>query len=249
MNKFLTIGAFSLAVAGVVYQFDENIVIFGIVLVGSFILIYLLSWFEKMLKDSPGKLLNMILYYITKNKNSFVVEYYEAKYVYLTKNQMEYYKSIDLRCCRNYLTKWTERFCWSSYSSDIKVQPICDGQKISFLPSKNFWTIFQIDLGERIRKHRRIRTGMKITGLKDDLGLAKPFLSLVTEKKIKERKMMVIIPKQLEPKNVRFEIYSSNTPENVIMGEPLEYNETIGGYEKTIKYPRKGWTYSIIWDW
>ena len=249
MNKFLTITAFSLAITSFIYQFTDNKLILLICLIGSIVLIYFLSWIEKMAKNFPGEIMSAILYYITKNRNSYVIEYSEAKYVYLNKNEMEYYKSMDLRCCKSYLNKWIEKFCWTSYSSEIRVNPINDHQSISFLPSKNYWTIFQIDFGERIRKRERITTGMKITGLKDDLGLAKPFLSLVNDKKIKERKLMVIIPKWMEPKNPRFEIYESNNPTKIIKTESLSYDEVLGGYEKTVKYPRKGWTYSIIWNW
>lgn len=249
MNKFMSIGAFSLAITAFVYQFTDDKIIWISVLVVSFLIAYLLSFLEKILTESQGAFLNWFLYHISKNRDPYIIEYSEAKYEYKSLNEMEYSKEIELISCKNHLKKYSEKFCWSSYSKDITILPIYEGQTINYLPSKNFWTLFEIDLGRRLRKRQTETTGMKIIGLKDDLGLAKPFLSIFNERKTKESKLVVIIPEELHPQNARFEICQGNNSDNVIKRSLLEYNESIGGYEMSVKYPRKGWTYSIIWDW
>lgn len=249
MNNFLTIGAFSLAVTSFAYPFlnDKKWCIF--ILFTTYIILYLISYIEKLIKKSKGDLLDKALYFITRNREPYLIDYTEAKYIYKSKNEMEYHKRVDLISRTNYLTRYPEKFCWSSYSSDIKVLPMETGQKINYMPSKNFWTIIDIEFNQRIKKRDTISSGMMVMDLKDEIGLSKPFLSLENDKKVKHRKMMVIIPKDLKPCNARFEVYPSHNQENIIKSEAIEYNEAIGGYEKSIPYPRKGRTYSIIWEW
>ncbi|MCM1127551.1 MAG: hypothetical protein NC429_13900 [Lachnospiraceae bacterium] len=162
---------------------------------------------------------------------------------------MKYSKSVDIVSKVNNLDRFEDKYSWSSYGKDIKVEPISSEHEINYLAAQNVWTRFEILFNKRLAKKEAINTGFKINKLVDELGIAKPFLSLSTYGKVKERKMVVIILQNLEPKNGKFEIYLGGQAGKVLKSEPLEYDRTIGGYQKIIKYPRVGRTYSIVWEW
>lgn len=61
--------------------------------------------------------------------------------------------------------------------------------------------------------------------------------------------MTVIIPKELKPINAKFEIYKTSETGKIIKSEPIAYDERIRGFSLKIPYPRRGWTYAIVWDW
>lgn len=251
MNKFVTIGGFALGATSVfMCCFDElPMQIWIFFLIAMYFLIWLLMWIEKKIVESQGQFINQCFYYLGKNEEPYKIEYVETCYKYLEKNKMEYSKKVELKPSVNNLSRYEEKFCWSSYSSDIDILPLYEGQKIINMASRNLWNILEIDLGDRYKKRDRVKTGMRIIGLNDKLGVARPFLSNKTEKKIKERMMIVEIPKGLKPINAKFEICPSGETGKVLRSEPLQYDNKIQGFSKLIRFPRKGWSYSIVWEW
>ena len=249
VDRFITIIALGIAEVGLCMSLTNNrYILFGN-FIGTCIIVVILYKIERALRDSQGEFLSKCAFYLSKTKDKFVIKYEEARYRYVTKNEMEYSKSVDIVSKVNNLDRIEEKYSWSSYGKNVKVEPMRVEHEINYLAAQNVWTRFEILFNKRLAKKELINTGFKVNGLVDELGIAKPFLSLSTYWKIKERKMVVIIPQNLEPQNGRFEIYLGGQAGKVLKSEPLEYDRTIGGYQKTIKYPRTGRTYSIVWEW
>ncbi len=249
IKKFITIAGFVLAIMSIVYQdIKQPYILFGL-FVGLYLLIWMLMYVEKKIRDSQGEFINKCFYYLGKTEEPYIIEYVESCYEYIDRKEMAYTKKLELKSRVNNLHKYEDKFCWSSYSSSITINPLYPGQQINKLASKNLWSVLEIGFGERCKKGKSITTGMKIVGLKDEMGIAKPFLSHRSDKKIKERVMTVKIPKELIPINAKYEIYKTSATGKVIKSEPLEYDNSISGYSKRITFPRKGWTYAIVWEW
>lgn len=249
VKKFIMLAGFSFAVTSFVFQYTKKIYILAAVFVGVYLSLWLLLELERYIRDSDGNLLNKFFYIFGKTTDEYIVEYSEAFYEYISKNEMKYSKDLEIKSRIKDLRIYEDKFFWSSYSPYISVNAKYDDQKLSNLTSKNQWSTFEINLGRRYKRKELVKTGFEIEGLKDDLGIAKPFLSLRSDKKIKERIMTVIIPKELNPINAKFEIYKTDETGTVIKSESLAYDEKIRGFSVKIPYPRRGWTYTIVWSW
>lgn len=249
VNKFIMLAGLSVAVTSFVFQYTKNVYILIAVFGGVYFGLWILLEIERYVHDSDGNFLNKFFYIFGKTTDKYIVEYVEACYEYINKNEMKYSKDLEIKSRVKDLKTYEDKYYWSSYCSSISLNAKYENQKINKLAAKNQWNIFEINLGRRCKKRELVKTGFEINGLKDELGIAKPFLSHRSDQKIKERIMTVIIPKELKPINAKFEIYKTDETGTVIKSEPLEYDERVGGFSKEISYPRKGWTYAIVWDW
>lgn len=249
VKKFITLAGFAIAVTSLVFQFTKNIYILCAVFGGTILILLLLIKIEKYIHDSNGNFLNKFFYCFGRSTDQYTIEYSESFYEYISKNEMKYSKDMEIKSHINDLRVCEDNFCWSSYSSSISINAKYENQKINNLASKNLWNVFEINLGQRYKKGELVKTGFEVTGLIDDLGISKPFLSLRSEKKLKERVMTVIIPKDLHPIEAKFEIYKTNETGKVIKSESLAYDEQKKGFSVKIPYPRRGWTYAIVWEW
>ena len=79
-----------------------------------------------------------MFYYLGKNEDNYKIEYVETCYEYIEERKMEYCKKVELKSCVHNLQRYEDRFCWSSYSKDIEIQPVYSGQKIINMASKNY---------------------------------------------------------------------------------------------------------------
>ncbi len=249
VDRIISTIALGLAGMSICMMFTKNYYILCASFIMVCIVVIIMYRVERALKDSQGEFLNKCFFYFSKNKDKYIERYEEACYQYLSKNEMEYSKKVDVISKGNNLDKIEQKYSWSSYSGGIKVEPMYSEQEINFLAAQNVWTRFEILFNKRLAKKEVISTGFRVVGLVDGLGISKPFLSLSTDNKVQERKMIVKIPRELKPLNCKFEIYLGGPSGRVLKSEPLEYDKSIGGYQKSINYPRRGWTYSIIWEW
>lgn len=249
VKKFITLAGFSFAVTSFVFQYTKNIYILFTVFLGVYISLWILLELERYIHNSDKNIINKFYYIFGRTTDKYIIEYSESYYEYISKNEMKYSKDLELISRTKDLRTYEDKFFWSSYNSSISINAKYDNQKINKLTPRHQWSRFEINLGQRYKKRDPVKTGFEINGLKDDLGIAKPFLSHRSDEKIKERYMAVIIPKELKPINAKFEIYKSHETGTVIKSEPLEYNDKIGGFSKEISYPRRSWTYAIVWDW
>lgn len=249
VKKFIMLAGFSIAVTSFTFQYTKDIH----VLIAVFVVVYLILWLlleiEKHIRDSSGYVINRFFYLFSRTNDKYTIEYVETFYEFISKKEMVYSKDIEIKSCVNDLKAYEDKLCWSSYSSSFAIVPKYENHTINHLASRHQWNVFEIDLGQRYKKRKTVKTGYKVTGLIDELGIAKPFLSHRTEKKVKERIMTVIIPKELKPINAKFEIYKSNETGKIIKSEPIEYDERIKGFSKKILYPRRECTYAIVWEW
>lgn len=96
---------------------------------------------------------------------------------------MKFSKELEIKSRVNDLKTYEDKFFWSSHSSSISITSKYKNHKINNLTPKHQWNVFEIDLGERYKKRKTVKTGFEVTGLKDDLGISKPYLSHRSEKK------------------------------------------------------------------
>lgn len=249
MNRIGSSLSLALAVAALCACLTDKKMAWLFAFLFTFVLFSVLVKIENKLRNSDGEILNKILYYVGKNNQAYVVNYAEIKYRYISKSEMLFEKDLNIRPTKKQLGKYEDKYNWSAYCKDIKLQPKYQEQEIKILGHKNIWNRFEIEFHRRVGKKDTIDTGVVISNLNDELGISQPFLSLVTEEKIKERVMKVIIPPELKSKNAKFEIYPSNNNKKIIKREDLPYDNEVGGYKKENFYPRQGWIYSITWEW
>lgn len=217
--------------------------------IGTLVFYYGLMLFEDRMLASDGAFINRLLYYLTKNERPYIMKYVEVEYKYISKQEMMYSKRMALKAVGEGITKYIDKYCWSSHGDDVKVEALDDSHTVKILRRRQVWDMLEIDFHDRFSRGQVVNTGMKMTNMIDKLGIAQPFLTLMTSCKIKERKMKVIIPKELKSCHAKFIVYPENNHEKIIKKENLEYNDEIGGYSKVVPYPRQGWVYSIVWEW
>ena len=249
INRLCNALSLSLAVAAICACVTDNKLVWALGFAITFLLFYLLTKIEEHIRSSDGEVINKILYYFSPNRQSYVVRYVEAEYKYISKDEMTYSKRLELEAKESGVKKYPDKYNWSSYSKNIEISAIEPKQSIQLLGHKNIWELYEINFHKRLSKGETITTGSKISNLVDELGMAKPFLALSTDEKIQERVMSVVIPTELKSKNAFFEVYPSNDSKKYIKREKLQYDTTVGGYTKTVTYPRQGWIYAIVWEW
>lgn len=249
IKKFIMLAGFSMAIVSFIFQYTKNIYILGAVFAAVYLLLWVLLEIENRIRNSEGNFFNKFFYYFGRTTEDYIIEYAESCYEYIGMQEMQYSLDLELKSCVNNLRTYEDKFCWSAYGSSISVTPRHDKQTINMLAPRNLWNAFEIDLGQRYKKRDIIKTGFNVINLKDELGVAKPFLSHKSDSKIKERIMTVKIPEELNPVNARFEICKTSETGKAIKSELLTYNNKIKGFSKHILYPRKGWTYTISWEW
>ena len=249
VNKFITIIAFALSITSLSFKFTDKAYCWILTFIITCVLISFLFWLENKLRDSQGAIINKIFYFVSKNRDPYIIDCLESCYEYKSKKEMCYQKIIYLTSRVNNLQKYQDKYSWSSYSKGIIVTPLISEHSITYLSSRNEWNVIEINFNARVKKKESIKTGITITGLKDEDEIAKPFLSAGTSRKVKERILTVKIPELLKPKNARFEVYMENSTDGAIKSELLDYDINIQGFTKIIRYPRPGWLYSIVWEW
>ncbi len=247
MNRIVSSISLALAVVSFAYIFTKNIplcCIYGII---SIILLEIGYKIEAWLKSTGNDFFNRIIYYLTPNDKKYNLLSKQLTYSYLGNDTYAYKKEYEIYPFCN-LDRMNDRFAWSAPSADASLSPIISSHEINDRAQKDLFTNFTVYFNEICQNHKSYKTGALIENLIDSSKTALPYVSARITRKTKLLNIIIKIPKGMNPKNAKFKVYSLKNDDDEIMSVDLDYDSSVGGYSKTVNYPRKGWRYVLSWD-
>ncbi len=248
MTRIIAAVSLWLAVVSFAYMFTDDMVascLYGTVSVIAIIVGY---WLEALFKTKGNDSVNKIIYYLTPSDKRYNLISKRFTYSYLGNNEYAFKKEYELYPTCNDLDRMNDRFSWSAPSSEAAIKPTISTHEINDKAQKDMWTYFTVYFNESCRKHIPYKAGALIDNLVDTANVAVPYLSAKITRKTKRADLVIKIPQSMNPRNCKFKIYSSKNDEDEIYSMDLEYDASVGGYSRTVEFPRKGWMYVISWD-
>ena len=247
MITVVTIIAFGLSVASLVVYFTSLWWVAVLCLVGTILISSIGFIIERKIKTHGGTVLNRLFYSFSRSDKKFNIESAELTYSCLDGKKYISTRSFRVKSKKKDLRNIEEKFCWSAPSFSAKIEALENGHSIKGVHKEEIWTHYLTDFGCVYPKNEIIKTGSKITNLVDPNDEAVPFLSFNTYKKTKLVVLTVLFPETKKPKgDAEFKIKVGAKE----VGKPIRipYDKSLGGFTKTIEYPRKGWTYLLSWE-
>ena len=249
MNKFVTILGISISIAPLGYSLNPTILTLVLCFIISLACTSIGFWLDKKLKVKNNSFLNKLYYHFSRKDSQYDFDTVESTYVCLENNEYKCRRIFVLKPRTNDLQAMESRYRWSASSKQAKIIPYDVKHKIKNLRQECDWNCYTIDFGKICTKGEKFTTGATIENLSDPNNEALPFFSHAVTRKTKLLKMTVEFPEGKQPKgDVTFSVMAYGRKiENNPVEEVLKYDPRIGGYSKTINYPRIGWTYIISW--
>ena len=250
VNRFLTIGSFTLAVPAFVYIYFPNSKVLLPVAGGTLLICCLLFWLEHCIKRSGSDFINRCMFRFTRT-GRYSVEEKRLLYERLDKQSWRNTKRYILKSNSSEFEEFDDRYDWSADSSGSRVTPIDQSHSIHSLSNHDQWTVFTVRFNKRIAKKSTIETGCIIDDLVDVDEKVRPFLSTTIDRKTRLLVMTVKIPAEFCPVNAKLEVYSSPVTDRdrKVETKVLLYNSETQEISATIHYPRKNWKYYICWEY
>lgn len=185
---------------------------------------------------------------MTKNEKNYNIVSKHSVYTCLGNNTYSFVKKYEIQPRIDDLDRMNDRFSWSAPPTGCIINPLESNHKINTIWQQESWTCFSIYFNKACKKHKPYTVGSEITNLIDTTNSAVPFLSNTIDRKTKCVTLEVVFPKDAHPTKAKFEIFSSDCGVNSNFEEELAYDSDIGGFKRTVHYPRKGWRYVISWN-
>ena len=247
MNILMIILTSAIAVASLGYALNPTNLTLILCFVITSLVVSLGLWIDYKIKRNGNALLRRIAYFFTKKDDDYDFEQVQCVYSCLGNAVYSSKQIVELKSNKNDLQGFDGRYRWSAPSSMAIVEATEPGQSIKGMHQEDDWMHYTVDFGKVCKKGKTIRSGSAIKNLQDDANQACPFLSYTIQRKTKQLIMCVEFPNGSEANgDVVFKVtaYGKQIGDN----QTLRYNTKVGGYTKTVEYPRKGWRYVISWE-
>lgn len=253
MNTFyiITFISYILAILSIVTQFTKNVATIMFIFFLSVMFFVLCYFIERKLRKTNSSISNRILYYLSIPTQDYYYIYEKLTYTYFDYYKMEFESSDFIKS----LTERDDisgRYKWSSFSDYIQLEAIRSNQLIAKEWKLYGYSHYTVKLDKMYKKGEVISTGFRIKNLIDTLKISEPFLAIDIKNKMKKLELIVEMNGNLKAINARFQVFNSDKLYfNPIVDETLEKTHENNTYyfKKTIPYPRKGWSYAIVWEW
>lgn len=243
-NCISILGLFIATVALAKDDFNILIMLFSI----EILLIVAVWLFKVFLVEKANNIFSGRLFYFFTKSGPYTVEHKKTVYQLFTKHDMQLEKYYQLKVCSGDLSTFEDRFLWMG-EGEVNISSLLPPQKVGSIWKNNLWTLYSIELGRVYTKKKIVETGAIVTGLHAKNSNEFLFLSTGVYHKMKKLTLFAKIPENLNPTRGEFAIYRNNDDGgDYIYSEPLEYNNSVGGFMKDIDWPRKGRRYVIRWS-
>lgn len=236
------------AAFALVYGFEQNVCAATLACLACILLVFCGFKIETYIKANGNEILNRIIYLLTKNEKKYNVLHKHIIYSYLGNDQYTFEKKYEISPMVRDLDRVNDRFSWSVSSAGCDIMATNAGHTINKVWQQEMWTCYTIYLNEIPVKCKPYNVGSLISNLVDTTHSVVPYLSNTVDKKTKCTTLVVKFPKDDHPELAKFEVFSSKAGMDSNYEENLAYDDGVGGFTRTVRYPRKGWRYVISWE-
>lgn len=228
-----------------IHDSPAKIILFNMLVI---ILCVCINWCETQIRNSQSKILDFLIFTMTKNKRDYKIRSRIETYSINSKSAATFKSIADIEVTNNPTDfYYTDRFQWEQ-EEKFNIEVDLNNYRCSFEDDLN-WTVINISPASFVaQKHlqKEIRydiTNLHITNLKKH-----SFFSYNPKDKIKVLRMVAHVDKSLNPNGHAKYVIQNNNGTEIYSGE-IPYNPETESYEKTISYPRQTRKYIIQWDY
>lgn len=247
MNRLITYFSIGSAAFALAYGFERDLTISAIVCAVCVLVAIVGFRVEAFVKASGNDMLNRVLYFFSKDEKKYNVNHKRVTYNYLGNDRYSFEKKYEILPKIADLDRLNDRFSWSvpAVGYTIKVEPPHTAKQIW---QQDMWTCYSVCFNETPEKNKPYKVISEVVDLVDTTRSAAPYMSNTIDKKTKCTTMVVTFPTNDHPTTAKFQVFSAKSGMDPNREETLMYDAGVGGFKKTVNYPRRGWRYVISWE-
>lgn len=247
MTKIITYFTVGTSAFAITFGFERNVCLSILVCILCILLAFCGFKIEAYIKANGNDMLNRLIYFFTRNEKKYNIIHKHITYNCLGNNRYSFEKKYEIFPIIKDLDRFNDRFCWSAPSAGCHIEARLP-HTINRVWQQEMWTCYTVFFNEMPPKRKSYSVTSSVADLVDTTCCVVPYLSNTVDKKTQCTTLIVTFPPNEHPATAKFAVFSAKAGMDPNYEESLEYDEAVGGFKRTVHYPRKGWRYVISWD-